>query len=121
MQNYIEGDRICLLGFSRGAYTIRCLAGMLHKIGLLPAHNMTQVSFAYRMYKNNTPEGWKMSAEFKRTFCADVSVYFIGVWDSVASVSIWSHYPLPLSSIVVNNRIFGSAAFPKAASTILLY
>jgi uncharacterized protein (DUF2235 family) len=28
MQNYREGDRICLLGFSRGAYTVRCLAGM---------------------------------------------------------------------------------------------
>lgn len=27
MQNYREGDRICLLGFSRGAYTVRCLAG----------------------------------------------------------------------------------------------
>lgn len=38
MQNYCEGDKICLLGFSRGAYTVRCLAGMLHKVGLLPAH-----------------------------------------------------------------------------------
>ncbi|KIO32132.1 hypothetical protein M407DRAFT_43120, partial [Tulasnella calospora MUT 4182] len=25
-----EGDKICLFGFSRGAYTARCLAGMLH-------------------------------------------------------------------------------------------
>lgn len=37
MQTYREGDKICLLGFSRGAYTVRCLAGMLHKVGLLPA------------------------------------------------------------------------------------
>ena len=28
MQNYREGDRICLFGFSRGAYTVRCLAGI---------------------------------------------------------------------------------------------
>ena len=34
MQNYREGDKICLLGFSRGAYTVRCLAGMLHKVGV---------------------------------------------------------------------------------------
>jgi uncharacterized protein (DUF2235 family) len=86
MANYCEGDRICLLGFSRGAYTVRCLAGMLHKVGLLPAHNSAQVSFAYTFYKDDTANGWLMSAEFKQTFCMDVHVYFVGVWDCVASV-----------------------------------
>lgn len=32
MQNYRKGDRICLFGFSRGAYTARALAGMVHKV-----------------------------------------------------------------------------------------
>jgi predicted esterase len=32
MQNYIAGDKISLFGFSRGAYTARALAGMLHKV-----------------------------------------------------------------------------------------
>ncbi|CAL3970510.1 unnamed protein product [Diplocarpon coronariae] len=86
MQTYREGDRICLFGFSRGSYTARCLAGMLHKVGLLPAHNMAQVNFAYTFYKNSSAAGWAMSAAFKRTFCIDVSVYFVGVWDCVASV-----------------------------------
>ncbi|KAF4619010.1 hypothetical protein G7Y89_g14837 [Cudoniella acicularis] len=86
MQNYCEGDRICLLGFSRGSYTVRCLAGMLHKVGLLPADNTAQVTFAYSIYKNDTPDGWKLSAEFKKAFCTDVNVYFVGVWDCVASV-----------------------------------
>ncbi|KAG8869008.1 hypothetical protein FRB97_001674 [Tulasnella sp. 331] len=31
MQQYRKGDGIWLFGFSRGAYTARCLAGMLHK------------------------------------------------------------------------------------------
>ena len=86
MQYYQEGDKICLLGFSRGSYTVRCLAGMLHKVGLLPAGNDAQISFAYQIYKDDTPEGWKMSAEFKETFCTNVTVYFVGVWDCVASV-----------------------------------
>ena len=51
MQTYREGDKICIFGFSRGAYTARCLAGMLHKVGLLPAHNSAQVPFAYQFYK----------------------------------------------------------------------
>lgn len=31
MQHYVKGDKICLFGFSRGAYTARCLAGLLSK------------------------------------------------------------------------------------------
>ena len=32
MQNYRPGDKICIFGFSRGAYTARALAGFLHKV-----------------------------------------------------------------------------------------
>jgi uncharacterized protein (DUF2235 family) len=99
MQHYRENDKICLLGFSRGAYTVRCLAGMLHKVGLLPAGNVAQVNFAYDFYKDDSPTGWQMSAQFKKTFCTDVDVYFVGVWDCVASVGFiprtlpFSHSP----------------------------
>ncbi|KAI0134484.1 hypothetical protein BJ170DRAFT_679371 [Xylariales sp. AK1849] len=86
MQNYHDGDKICLFGFSRGAYTVRCLAGMLHKVGLLPASNVSQVNFAYEFYKDDTENGRKLAAGFKRTFCTHADVYFVGVWDCVASV-----------------------------------
>ena len=35
-----DGDLIycCILGFSRGAYTARALAGMLYKVNNLPSH-----------------------------------------------------------------------------------
>lgn len=105
MQNYRENDRISLFGFSRGAYTARCLAGMVHKVGLLPAHNVSQVAFAYQFYKDDTPEGWKMSGEFKRTFCMDVSVHFIGVFDSVSSVGFIPR-TLPLSSTPCNKPTY---------------
>lgn len=101
MHTYKEGDKICLFGFSRGAYTARCLAGMIHKVGLLPARNIAQIPFAYDFYKDDTPHGWKMSADFKKTFCMDVNVYFIGVFDSVASVGIIPRR-LPLSSTPTN-------------------
>lgn len=32
MQNYRAGDKICIFGFSRGAYTARALGGMLFKV-----------------------------------------------------------------------------------------
>lgn len=30
------GDKICIFGFSRGAYTARALAGMIHKVRVFP-------------------------------------------------------------------------------------
>ncbi|CAA7270706.1 unnamed protein product [Cyclocybe aegerita] len=88
MQNYISGDKIYLFGFSRGAYTARSLAGMLHKVGLLPAGNFQQVPFAYKMYTRADDIGWEQSNEFKKAFSVDVSIEFIGVWDTVDSVGI---------------------------------
>ncbi|KAI0319544.1 hypothetical protein OF83DRAFT_772062 [Amylostereum chailletii] len=91
MQNYQANDRICIFGFSRGAYTARALAGMIHKVGLLPTCNHQQVPFAYKMFTRDDPVGWKQSNAFKKAFSINVEVYFIGVWDTVASVGLIAH------------------------------
>ncbi|KDN34067.1 hypothetical protein RSAG8_12855, partial [Rhizoctonia solani AG-8 WAC10335] len=52
METYRIGDRIALFGFSRGAFTARALAGMLHCVGLLPRHNAEHIPFAYEIYKS---------------------------------------------------------------------
>ncbi|KAK0193172.1 hypothetical protein F5146DRAFT_1137047 [Armillaria mellea] len=88
MQNYRAGDRICIFGFSRGAYTARSLAGMLHKVGLLPPDNRQQVPFAYKMYTRTDEVGWSQSMAFKEAFCIDVPIEFVGVWDTVDSVGL---------------------------------
>src|SRR5262245_14011041 len=38
-RNYVAGDSIHILGFSRGAYTARALAGMIATVGLLNPRN----------------------------------------------------------------------------------
>ena len=101
MHTYKEGDKICIFGFSRGAYTARCLAGMIHKVGLLPPRNIQQIPFAYEFYAKDTKQGWKESEKFKATFCIDVCVYFLGCFDSVASVGFIPRQ-LPLSSTPTN-------------------
>ncbi|TFK26835.1 hypothetical protein FA15DRAFT_754691 [Coprinopsis marcescibilis] len=88
MQNYRAKDRICIFGFSRGAYTARCLAGMIHKVGLLPTCNHQQVPFAYKMYTKPDAWGWKQSNAFKKAFSIDVDIEFLGVWDTVNSVGL---------------------------------
>jgi len=88
MQNYEAGDKVFLFGFSRGAYTARALAGMIHRVGLLPKCNHQQVPFAYKMYSRNDETGWRQSAAFKRAFSIDVDIDLIGVWDTVGSVGM---------------------------------
>ncbi|PBK90885.1 hypothetical protein ARMGADRAFT_1014186 [Armillaria gallica] len=88
MRNYRAGDRICIFGFSRGAYTARSLAGMIHKVGLLPPDNRQQVPFAYKMYTRTDEIGWCQSTDFKKAFCIDVPIEFVGVWDTVDSVGL---------------------------------
>ncbi|KAH9060461.1 hypothetical protein EDB87DRAFT_1562060 [Lactarius vividus] len=95
MQNYHEGDSVCIFGFSRGAYTARALAGMLHKVGLLSKDNHEQVSFAYKLYKSSSHKNDKLAARFKKSFSREVPIEFLGVWDTVASVGIVSGRMLP--------------------------
>ncbi|EUC61649.1 DUF2235 domain protein [Rhizoctonia solani AG-3 Rhs1AP] len=102
MQNYRDGDKICLFGFSRGAYTARALAGMLHKVGLLPRANYQQVPFAYHMYQRDDEEGWEMSNGFKQAFSIDVEIDFMGLFDTVNSVGLIPHeLPFAKSNYVV--------------------
>jgi hypothetical protein len=91
MQNYRANDRICIFGFSRGAYTARSLAGMIHKVGILPAYNFQQVPFAYKMFTRDDDIGFKQSAAFKKTFSIEATIEFVGVWDTVNSVGLFPH------------------------------
>lgn len=102
MESYQAGDKICLFGFSSGAYTARALAGMLHKVGLLPRCNHQQVQFAYEMYSRDDREGWRQSRAFKKAFSIDVNVEFVGVWDTINCIGI---VPRRLPFTRSNNKI----------------
>ncbi|NIR49257.1 DUF2235 domain-containing protein [candidate division KSB1 bacterium] len=85
MDKYEEGDRVFLFGFSRGAFTARALAGMLHKVGLLEKGSYNLIPYAIRMYRGGES---KIAAGFKATFSRECKTYFVGVWDTVKSVGL---------------------------------
>ena len=91
MRTYRPGDRIYIFGFSRGAYSARVLAGMIHAVGLLSAHNDEMLDYAWDMYKRfpEDDEGWKQVARFKKIFGArapEPKIELLGLWDTVSSV-----------------------------------
>jgi len=109
MQNYNCGDRVCLFGFSRGAYTARALAGMLNKVGLLSKDNTDQIPFAYKLYKSTNSSDEALARGFKETFCRPVPIEFVGVWDTVASVGVIMGRSLPFVDVNTTIRVFRQA------------
>jgi len=90
---YRPGDRIFLFGFSRGAYAVRSLAGVIDQIGLLRQEFATQrhVDRVFRHYRNSKPG--KAAASFAQLYChPETPIEMIGVWDTVKSLGI--PYPL---------------------------
>ncbi len=87
--HYRPGDRIFLIGYSRGAYAVRSLAGILDEVGLLTADHATErnVMLAWRYYE--TPGQSHVEADFSHRFCHDkVEVEMIGVFDTVKALGI---------------------------------
>jgi uncharacterized protein (DUF2235 family) len=85
MGKFEPGDKVYIFGFSRGAYTARALAGMLHIAGLLTAGNEGLIPYAIRMVKRKNID-FEVAGRFKKTFSRECKPHFIGVWDTVSSV-----------------------------------
>ncbi len=86
---YRPGDRIFLIGYSRGAYAVRSLAGVLDQVGLLRAESATErnVQLAYRYYQAKDQSA--AEADFSRIHChPSVEVEMIGVFDTVKALGV---------------------------------
>ena len=90
---YDEGDCIYLFGFSRGAFTVRVLAGLLFRCGLLPKDTPNFENTFEQAYSLFTPHLQDFDAvnRFKRDQrVRNPRVYFLGIWDTVKSYGgIW--------------------------------
>src|SRR6266404_2488794 len=105
MEVFADGDQIYLFGFSRGAYTVRALAGALHMFGLLHPKNEGLIPYITRMYAKRSRKAggiihtFEVAEGFKATFCRNCPLHFVGVWDTVSSVGwIWDPLKLPYTA-----------------------
>ena len=108
MANFEPGDHVFLFGFSRGAYTVRAVAALLHMYGLIRRGNETLVPYALRMLmaKQAAQKRRRGAATFAPAFdLADrfrgifttttCKPHFVGLWDTVSSIG-WYDNPLSL-------------------------
>lgn len=124
---YDANDNIFLFGFSRGAFTVRTLAGMIGQCGILQGESFETarqlheaVELAYAAYRERYDSvlthaigraigqkpGTKMAALAKLPRHEGVKIRFIGVWDTVDSVG------LPFALAGLANRVIYQFKFP---------
>jgi hypothetical protein len=114
-RNYKEGDRIVIVGFSRGAYTARALAGLITTMGLLrpdlaenPDDKYQHAFAAWYKYRELKKHGWVdrlvhffTKVTQKGLLTPDLSlsddsfvgagtilIEAVGVWDTVGAMGI---------------------------------
>jgi uncharacterized protein (DUF2235 family) len=113
---YDPGDQIYMFGFSRGAFTVRTLAGLIATCGIVNPDKLASNTFAglesaidaaYSAYRRNyRPALWRWLAPTDRQVAAtfrrrrahdyDVTIRFMGVWDTVDAVGL----PFFLSDLI---------------------
>jgi len=129
---YVPGDRIFLFGFSRGAFTVRTLAGLITTCGILdvskPEYSTNDafwrgIRAAYKVYRQKYQtrlSRWlkgtrapdpgalrRFSVEIRGfSFPAEPVIDFIGVWDTVDAVGL----PFRLADVI--NEVFWRFKFP---------
>lgn len=114
--NYMDGDDIILVGFSRGAFTARSVAGMVGKLGLLTREGIEHFYPIFKDMQNwenydyedpfpdvpfrNKPKGATADVEYRtrlekmgltRVYQNTnqlITIKAVGVWDTVGSLGI---------------------------------
>ncbi len=89
VDNYQDGDDILLFGFSRGAYVVRSLGGLIGCVGLLKKNEMFRFDEAWNYYalrpaKRNADDLNAVAPDRRTT----IEISCVGVWDTVGAFGV---------------------------------
>jgi hypothetical protein len=91
VDNYREGDEIFLFGFSRGAFVMRALSGVIGEVGMMRKDEMARFAEVWNWYclgkeLRDTQRGKLNTLSPNRHYPVDIEC--IGVWDTVGALGI---------------------------------
>lgn len=92
-RHWRDGDEVWLFGFSRGAYAVRSLSGLVHHCGLVKpdakGHVTTaMVDAAYEFYQKNLDYADPRAIALRAQHSIEIGIHFIGVWETVGALGI---------------------------------
>lgn len=93
VHNYEPKDELFFFGFSRGAYTVRSLAGFIRNCGLMKREHGARIPEAFLLYRKrsraSSPNEDGPTLFRSRYAVADITpIEFVGVWDTVGALGI---------------------------------
>ncbi|KAI4613544.1 uncharacterized protein J4E87_009845 [Alternaria ethzedia] len=91
-------DEIILVGFSRGGFTVRCLAAFIDKVGLLRRHGLALLETLFTMWKQQKSEADKKKLDKlvddleSNNFLFKPGIKVLAEWDTVSAMGlhIWA-------------------------------
>jgi uncharacterized protein (DUF2235 family) len=136
---YRPGDRIYLIGFSRGAFAARCLAGVISRCGLLRPEYERFAPDVVQTYRtrpspdNDEPLRLDMAypgvgSSLEPLAKHSVDIEFVGVFDTVASLGfplwgwwfraspVWNNLPFSTDPAKVCRHIYHALAMDERRS-----
>ncbi|KAI8880204.1 hypothetical protein K501DRAFT_255398 [Backusella circina FSU 941] len=110
-----KNDEIWCIGFSRGAYAVRSLCGMIYNVGLLPAQSSKmQIEEAYQIYRSRAEEtnpGKRLSQKFRDDHGTKLPlIQFLGCFDTVGALGV-PKLPWYLGGTLFYNLFQGMSGF----------
>ena len=103
VRHYNAGSKIWMFGLSRGAYTVRCIAGMVNNCGIIRRDGLTDDELrvvcceVYAIYRNRDP-AYSPVSEFSQQFRMAKShptqappIRFMGLLDTVGERFLWTY------------------------------
>jgi uncharacterized protein (DUF2235 family) len=119
VDNFDAGDQLFFFGFSRGAYTVRSVVGMVRKCGILRRDRLEMLHKAYEFYRDSaTKADSDAAAAFRAEHAQPLDtegsnvppVRFIGVWDTVGSLGV----PFgPLRRLTMSKHLFHDVSLSR--------
>ncbi len=105
VHNYEQGDELFFFGFSRGAYTVRSLSGMINNCHILKSTEGHLIEEAFDLYKNDKVkpnDQYSIDWRAKNAIPNSGKVKFIGVWDTVGSIGV----PITFYGLLKKKHVF---------------
>jgi hypothetical protein len=107
--HYQFDDQVFLFGFSRGAYTVRALAAMIGRCGLLYPEHVNLAEYAWSVFSDedrsrDSRRKFGGAARIQKIFGRKIGIHFVGVWDTVSSFG-WFWDPLTLPDTAANRIV----------------
>lgn len=102
--NYEDGDEVYLFGYSRGAYTVRSLGGLITCAGLVRRSHISFVKDAYELYRREHRSESPEAIRFRNEHGAAIPIKLLACFDTVGALGIPFSVPGYLLNAALRKR-----------------